>query len=47
MSKFIDRTNEVNYNKQGEKMTIIRYSKLEGQRQVVAPSSNCVKLWKV
>lgn len=33
MSKFIDRTNEVNYNKQGEKMTIIRYSKLEGQRQ--------------
>ena len=25
MSKFIDRTGEVNYNKQGEKMTIIRY----------------------
>lgn len=25
MSKFIDRTGEIGYNKQGEKMTIIAY----------------------
>ena len=31
--KKLNRVGEVNYNKQGEKMTIIRYSKLEGQRQ--------------
>ena len=34
MGNFIDRTGEVNYNNQGEKMTIIRYSKLEGQNKI-------------
>ena len=34
MSSFTDRTGEVNYNNQGEKMTIIRYSKLEGQNKI-------------
>lgn len=33
MKDKINRTGEVNYNKQGERMTIIRYSKLENQRQ--------------
>lgn len=33
MKNKINRVGEVNYNKQGERMTIIRYSKLENQRQ--------------
>ena len=34
MSKFIDRTGEIGYNSQGEKMTIIRCSRLTGQNYV-------------
>ena len=33
MGKFIDRTGMINYNNKGLKMTIIRCSKLEGQKQ--------------
>lgn len=34
LSKFIDRTGEIGYNNQGEKMTIIRCSRLIGQNYV-------------